>query len=62
MPTESSEDAIARWRALAEDTRLVAEQTTDPEARRSLLIIAAVYERIAKRAEARAIGNPAADK
>lgn len=54
MPGDKSEDPIERWRALAADARATAEQTTDHEARLSLLVIAEGYERLAKRAAAQA--------
>ena len=57
MPIDSSDDPVQRWRALAEDTRGAAGQTTDPEARRSLLAIAEGYERLAKPAAERAKDN-----
>ena len=41
------------WRDRAEETRAVAEQLDDPEARRIMLEIAAGYERLAERAQAR---------
>jgi hypothetical protein len=53
MPTDNA-DPAARWRALANDARAVAQQTSDPEARRSLLLIAQSYDRLAERAEAKA--------
>jgi hypothetical protein len=53
MPTDDA-DPAARWRELANDVRLAAEQMNDPEARRSLLMIANSYDRIAQRAEAKA--------
>lgn len=46
-------DDAERWRALAVEARDVAEQMTDPEAKRVMLFIAEAYERIAARAEAR---------
>jgi len=54
MSIDSSDDPVHRWRALADDARVAAEQATDPDARRSLLAIAEGYERLAKRAEERA--------
>jgi hypothetical protein len=47
-------DDASRWRALAADARRVAAEMTDPEARRTMLWIAEAYERLARRAEARA--------
>ena len=35
MPTDTSGDPVQRWRMLAADAHATAEQTTDPEARRS---------------------------
>ena len=57
MPIDSSDDPVQRWRALADDARAAAKQTTDAEARRSLLAIAEGYERLAKREEERAKGK-----
>ena len=57
MPIDSSDDAVQRWRALADDARAAAGQTTDVEARRSLLAIAEGYERLAKREAERAKGK-----
>jgi hypothetical protein len=48
-----SADPAARWRALAAEARATAEQMSDAEAKRIVLSIAAAYERLAARAEAR---------
>ena len=48
------------WRYRAEEARgAMAESMTDPEAKQSMLNVAADYERLAKRAEDRAGGNAA---
>ena len=47
------------WRYRAEEARAMAESMTDPEAKQSMLDVAADYERLAKRAEDRAGGNAA---
>ena len=52
MPSDAS-DRAARWRGLAVESRAVAEELTDPQARLILLTIARSYERLAERAEAR---------
>ena len=39
----------AHWQKRAEEARLLAEQMTDPEARRQMLEIAASYDKIARR-------------
>jgi hypothetical protein len=41
------------WERRAKEARALAEQITDPVAKRAMLEIAASYEKIAKRAEAR---------
>ena len=47
------------WRYRAKEARAMAESMTDPEAKQSMLNVAADYERLAKRAEDRAGGNAA---
>ena len=44
------------WHERAEEARATAEGMSDPEAKRAMLVIAAGYELIAKRAEAREAG------
>ena len=44
------------WRYRAEEARAMAESMTDPEAKQSMLNVAAEYEKLAKRAEDRAGG------
>jgi hypothetical protein len=44
-------DDPSRWRALAEEARRVAAEMTDPEAQRTMLLIAEGYERLAEFAE-----------
>lgn len=51
MPASS--DGATRWRALAAETRAVAAEMNDPEARRIMLAIAEAYERLARYAESR---------
>jgi hypothetical protein len=43
-------DTAARWQAIAADALVAAAKATDPEAKATLLIIAAGYERLAERA------------
>ena len=45
--------AAQRWRALAEDSYTVAEEMTEPEAKRIMRKIAEGYEHMALNAEAR---------
>lgn len=40
----------AHWQSRAEETRLLASQLIDPEARATILTIADEYERLARRA------------
>ena len=47
------------WRDRAEQARILADELTDPDAKRRMLRIAADYEELAKRAERRlAAKNP----
>ena len=46
-------DDPEHWRSRAEEARSVAEQLSDPESRRTMLRIAADYERLAEHAELR---------
>ncbi|HWE72140.1 MAG TPA: hypothetical protein VG328_03205 [Stellaceae bacterium] len=46
------------WLTRASEARQMAESITDPEAKRAMLEIAANYEKVAKRAEARDAGVP----
>ena len=46
------------WRALAKEARDMAGQIQDPQSRRSLLVVAAHYEIIAMRAEAKLASIP----
>jgi hypothetical protein len=48
-----NQDKGDRWRERAEEVRSIADQLTDPEARRVMLEIAAGYERLARRADLR---------
>ena len=45
------------WRARAEEARILANQMNDAEAKVAMLRIAEEYERLAQRAEARALGR-----
>ena len=45
------------WRARAEEARILAKKTNDSESRDAMLRIAEDYERLAKRAEDRAMGR-----
>jgi hypothetical protein len=49
---EDGDDA-ERWRKLAAETVAVAEEMTDPDAKRVMLFIAEGYKRLAEQAEAR---------
>jgi hypothetical protein len=46
-------DLPEHWRARAEESRVLAEQLSDPETRRMMLGIAQSYERLAERAAER---------
>jgi hypothetical protein len=46
------------WRQRAQEARAIADQITDLPAKAAMLRIAEDYERLAKRAEKRAIGQP----
>jgi hypothetical protein len=46
------------WLTRAKEAREMADQLLDPEAKRAMLEVAANYEKIAKRAEARDAGVP----
>jgi hypothetical protein len=48
-------DDAQRWRALAREAHSAALEMTDPEAKRTLLFIAAAYNRLAADAEKRKI-------
>ena len=56
MPSSHINDP-EHWRARAAEARAVAEHMPDPEARQTMLSIAADYEKLAKRAEDRAAGR-----
>jgi len=47
------------WRERAEEARSIAEQLSDPDAKRMMLRIADDYERLAQHAERRAASRPA---
>jgi len=55
VPAHRDDDE--RWRALAAEARTAATQLTDPEAKRTLLFIAAAYDRLARHAAARKRGK-----
>jgi hypothetical protein len=46
-------DTAERWKALAADALVVANELIDPAARQIMFAIAAAYERLARRAEGR---------
>jgi hypothetical protein len=46
------------WRKRAEEARAIADQMMDAMARRAMMRIATDYDKIADRAEARAMGKP----
>jgi hypothetical protein len=46
-------DDASRWRALAAEARRVAAEMSDPDSRRTMLLIAEGYDRLASSAEAR---------
>jgi hypothetical protein len=50
--TEDGDDA-ERWHKLAAETRAIAAEMTDPDAKRVMLFIAEGYKRLAEQAEAR---------
>ena len=50
MPAEQDAE---RWETLAAEARAAAERMTDPTAQRTLLAIAAAYERLARSARQR---------
>jgi hypothetical protein len=52
MPADASDPAL-RWRVLADEARIIADQMTDPQAKLILLTIARGYDRLAERAAAR---------
>jgi len=49
-------DNIKHWRARAEEARTIAEEITDPFAKRSMLKVAEGYEELAVYAELRGVG------
>jgi hypothetical protein len=55
VPAHQDDDE--RWRALAAEARAAATQLTDPETKRTLLFIAAAYDRLARHAAARKHGK-----
>ena len=58
MP-DSVLDNPKHWRERAEEARSIAEQLSDPDAKRMMLRIADDYERLAQHAERRAASLPA---
>jgi hypothetical protein len=55
MPTKFGTPAY--WQERAEEARAIAEDMHDAQARRAMLVVAANYEKIAKRAEAKGSGH-----
>jgi hypothetical protein len=53
VPTQSYVDNPERWRDRAEEARVLAERVRDEDTKRMLLAVAAGYQRMAQRAEAR---------
>jgi hypothetical protein len=53
MPSSLVDDP-EHWRSRAEEARSIAEELSDPEAKRMMLRIVSDYERLAERAELRA--------
>jgi hypothetical protein len=49
----SEGDDASRWRALAAEARRIAAEMTHPETRRTMLLIAERYDRLASFVEAR---------
>jgi hypothetical protein len=49
----SDGDDASRWRAIAAEARRVAAEMNHPESRRTMLLIAEGYDRLASFAEAR---------
>lgn len=52
MPSSESADT-ARWRKLANELRIAAKETADPEKRRRMLLIALAYDRLSDYVEKR---------
>jgi hypothetical protein len=50
---QSGKDDAARWRKLAAEAREAAALVSDPRMKRTMLFIAAAYERLAKHADTR---------
>ena len=59
MPTVFND--APHWKERAEEARVLAEQMTDPEAKRTMLEVAASYDKLAKRALERLAGKAPAD-
>jgi hypothetical protein len=51
-------DNPEHWRSRAEEARSIADQMKDPEVRRAMLEIAAMYDGLAERAERRGKSKP----
>jgi hypothetical protein len=48
-----------QWRRRAKEARALADQMHDPDSKRAMLRVATIYEKIAKREEARLAAVPA---
>jgi hypothetical protein len=52
MPAPADRDDTERWKSLAKEASIMAQEIVDPNAKRVLLFIAEAYCRLAERARA----------